>query len=187
MLWSTTSRHVPPSASTATHSTGRHARASPRTAAFAPTETTTLTAMVRRVRRPSFTASETLKMSLDTSVAWLVSMAAAEPDSPMDTPTSAMASAGVSFMPSPTISVGPALDLSSPMSRTLSSGRSSAWSSSRTPPSCSCARMADCVLSPVSITELMPIDLRSRIASAALVRHSSESENTPTRSLSQIT
>ncbi|KAB8104854.1 hypothetical protein EE612_038056, partial [Oryza sativa] len=43
------------------------------------------------------------------SVAWLVSIAAADPEMPMDTPTSAAASAAASFIPSPTIIVGPNL------------------------------------------------------------------------------
>ncbi|WVZ62505.1 hypothetical protein U9M48_012250 [Paspalum notatum var. saurae] len=187
MLCSTTSRQVPTSASTATHSTGRHARESARTPALAPTEAATLAAMVRRARRPSRTAAGTRSTSPDMSAAWLVSTAAADPDRPMDTPTSAAASAGASFMPSPTISVGPARALRSPTRRTLSSGRSPAWSSSRTPPSCSCARFAAAALSPVRSTDLMPMDRSCLIASAAPVRQSSESEKTPTRSPSQIT
>ncbi|RLN07711.1 hypothetical protein C2845_PM11G19610 [Panicum miliaceum] len=80
-------------------------------------------AMVRRVCRPSRTALGTWRMLLDMSVAWLVSTAAADPDRPMESPTSAKASAGALFMPSPTISVASAL----------------ACACSRTPPSCSCA------------------------------------------------
>ncbi|BAT00725.1 Os07g0232950 [Oryza sativa Japonica Group] len=121
------------------------------------------------------------------SVAWLVSIAAADPEMPMDTPTSAAASAAASFIPSPTIIVGPNLALRPLTSRTLSSGRSSEWSSSMTPPSWPCACVAAALLSPVSITDLMPSDPSSRIASAAPVRQSSESEKTPASSPSQIT
>ena len=58
-----------------------------------------------------------------------VSMATSVPAAPMAMPTVAVASAGASFTPSPTMATGP-MAFSSLITRTLSSGSRSAWNSS---------------------------------------------------------
>jgi hypothetical protein len=50
-----------------------------------------------------------------------------------------------------------------------------------------CANVAAALLSPVSITDLMPSDLNSLMASADPVRQESERLNTPINSLLQAT
>jgi hypothetical protein len=126
MLYMITSKHVPTSARTAAQISGCPANASPTIASFVITENMMFTMIVRCVLLASRTAFGILRMSFDIRVTWLVSIATAEPDTPIETPTSALANAGASFMPSPTISVGPSFSLSSPTILTLSSGRSSA-------------------------------------------------------------
>jgi hypothetical protein len=125
MLYMITNMHVPTSARTAAQISGCPESASPTIASLVITEKMMFTMIVRCVLRASWTAFGILRMSFDIRVMWLVSIATAEPDTPIETPTSALASAGASFMPSPIISVGPCFALSSSTILTLSSGRSS--------------------------------------------------------------
>lgn len=137
MLLKMTSRQVPTSERMAAHSSGCPESARARMAAFVATDSTRFSMILRRVFLPSRMASGIFRTSLDIKVMWLVSMATAEPDIPIEMPTSAVNSAGASFIPSPTITVGPSFPLRSFRILTLSSGRSSAWTTPRAFPNCS--------------------------------------------------
>uniref|UniRef100_A0A7C9AL78 Uncharacterized protein n=1 Tax=Opuntia streptacantha TaxID=393608 RepID=A0A7C9AL78_OPUST len=128
----------------------------------------------------SFMAWGIFLMSFDMRTTCPVSVASAEPETPIEIPTSAMANAGASFTPSPTIAVGPS-SLYSWMILALSSGKSSACTRSKACPSCSCACIAADLLSPVSKAVLMPIDFNSLIASVAPERQLSERLKVPMR------
>lgn len=107
MLFRITIKQVPTSASTAAHNKGWPARARPSIATLVTTEKIMLARTVLCVRLASRMACGILRMSFDMSVMWLVSVATADPEIPMEMPTSAVASAGASFIPSPIIIVGP--------------------------------------------------------------------------------
>ena len=118
--------------------------------------------MLRRVPRLRRIAAAASFSVLFISTASALSMATSVP-APMATPVSAAVSAGASFMPSPTIATLPSF-CSSRMTCCLPSGSTPAMVSS-TP---ACAPMAAAVrlLSPVSMTTLMPSFSSSAIASA---------------------
>ncbi|CAA6674025.1 unnamed protein product [Spirodela intermedia] len=84
MLLKMTRRQVPTSERMAAHKSGRPAKASAMMAALVTTDMT-------MSGRP---CDGILRTSLDMRVTWLVSMAMADPDIPMEMPTSAAASAG---------------------------------------------------------------------------------------------
>jgi hypothetical protein len=136
MLCKITSKHVPTSANTAAHRRGCPAKATTSTTVFVTIDKIMLTKIVWWVHLASLTACGIFFKSFDMRLMWLVSVATADPDTPMEMPTSAVARAGASFIPSPIIIVGPTLDFKSLMTSTLSAGRSSAWISSSTPFNC---------------------------------------------------
>jgi hypothetical protein len=125
MLYMITNKHVPTSARTAAQISGCPANARHTIASFVTTEKAMFILIVQSVLLANLIALGILRMSFDIRVMWLVSIATAEPDTPMETPTSALANAGASFMPSPIISVGPSFSFSSSTILTLSSGSSS--------------------------------------------------------------
>ena len=94
-----------------------------------------------------------------------VSKATSVPAPPMAMPTVALASAGASFTPSPTIAVGPYLRSRRSTATTLSSGSRSAMNSST--PTWAAMLAATRSLSPVSITTRAPRALSCATASRA--------------------
>lgn len=132
MLLKITIRHVPTSVSIAAQRSGWPENASPRMAAFVVTDNATFSMIFRRVVLESLMACGIRRMSLDMRVMCPVSVATAEPATPIEIPTSAVAKAGASFIPSPTMAVDPSF-FSSLMIVIFSSGSSSAWT---TPMAC---------------------------------------------------
>ncbi|CAA7407423.1 unnamed protein product [Spirodela intermedia] len=103
MLLKMTSRQVPTSETMAAHSSGCPESARARMAAFVATDNTRFSMILRRVLLPSLMASGIFRTSLDIKVMWLVSMATAEPDMPIEIPTSAVNSAVLTGWKSTTI------------------------------------------------------------------------------------
>ncbi len=110
----------------------------------------TFTRMVCTVARPRRTANGSLDKSSDISATSAVSSATSVPAAPMAMPTSAVASAGASLMPSPTIATVPCSRCSICTSVTLSAGIRSAYTSST--PDALRIISADRRVSPVSST-----------------------------------
>lgn len=135
MLLKITRRHVPTSARIAAQRRGWPEKASARMAAFVMTDNATFSMIFRRVNLESLMASGILRMSLDMSVMCPVSVAIAEPAMPIEIPTSAVANAGASFMPSPTMAVDPSF-FSCLIILIFSSGSSSGWTLPMACPSC---------------------------------------------------
>ncbi len=102
-----TRSEAPMSATTAIHSVAAPATARTRNSAFSPSAIATFTWMLRRVRRPRRSRYGSFSRSSDISATSAVSSAASDPAAPIAMPTSAAASAGASFTPSPTIATVP--------------------------------------------------------------------------------
>ena len=110
------------------------------------------------------TASATFDGRSSTMTMSAASIAASEPRFPMAIPTSALASEGASFMPSPTKTVLPSEpSIRASSLEVLSEGRRSA-SKPSSPNSPEMPSAAD-LLSPVSMYDLIPISLSFSIAS----------------------
>src|SRR5215204_22061 len=104
---------------------------------------------------------------------------------PMATPTSALARAGASLMPSPTIATTLPSTCSLRISFSLSSGMTSA--STRSMPSCPATDSAVCPLSPVSMTTSSPIRCSRSTASLDSSRTTSATATRPATSPSTAT
>nr|GMD25730.1 NAD-dependent DNA ligase [Ipomoea batatas] len=128
-----TIKQDPTSANTAAQTKGWPDMATARIAALIVIETMTFSMIFLRTLLASLMAFGILPRSLDVRITWPVSMARAEPETPIDSPTSAVANAGASFKPSPVMAVAPSF-LNSLISFALSSGSSSAWNASKAPP-----------------------------------------------------
>ena len=159
---------TPTSANTAAHMLTRPTAQSTSTNSLTVSANTTFCFAIASV----FLAISISCSSLDGSSVMMTtsaaSMAASEPRPPMAIPTSALASTGASLIPSPTNKSLPFSDfaaMSFSTSSTLFSGSSSACTSSK--PSALPTRSATALLSPVSITVLMPLAFKPRIAAAA--------------------
>jgi len=107
MLLKITIKHVATSTRTASHTRGCPANAKARTPALVATEKMMFWMTLWRVLLASFMAFGIFLMSFDIRMTCPVSVASAEPDTPIEIPTSAVANAGASLTPSPTMAVIP--------------------------------------------------------------------------------
>lgn len=125
MLLKITNKHVPTSVSTAAQTSGCPAMANPTMAALVEIDIITFSMTFLLTFLANRAVLGILWMSFDIRMIPPVSVASAEPETPMEIPISAVASAGASFTPSPIMAVGPFF-CNSVMILDLSSGRSSA-------------------------------------------------------------
>src|SRR5665647_3262052 len=121
--------------------------------------------ILRRVPLPMRSATGTSRGSERIRTTSAVSMATSVP-APIATPMSAVARAGASLTPSPTMATRRPARCSSVTLSALSPGRTSAMTVSM--PSWAAIRRAVASLSPVSMTTVMPRSCRSRTAAAAV-------------------
>jgi hypothetical protein len=128
MLLKITTRHVPTSATTAAQRVAYPAAATAIIVNFVTKERVTFCPIFQRQFCPSCTASANFLRSFVISATSAVSIATADPATPMAIPTSAAANAGPSFMPSPTIAVTP-VAFKFLTIWTLSSGSNCEWTS----------------------------------------------------------
>lgn len=135
MLLRMTRTHVPTSARTAAHTRGWPARAKAIMASLVTMERAMFWITFHLACLEILTTFGMFRMSLDMRTTWPVCVASADPEIPIEIPTSAVARAGASFMPSPTMPTAPSF-LNSVTSLALSSGRSSAWTASMASPIC---------------------------------------------------
>ena len=113
--------------------------------------------IVRRARRLSPTANGSFDKSSAIKATSAASSATSVPVAPIAIPTVAVASAGASFTPSPTIATDPQVCINALTSTILFSGSNSAFTSSI--PSGLAITLATVALSPVSMISLrMPSD-----------------------------
>ncbi|KAG9152684.1 hypothetical protein Leryth_025140 [Lithospermum erythrorhizon] len=105
MLLNITSKQVPTSAKTAAQTSGWPAMANATMAALVEIASTIFSITFVRTLLPSRTALGIFRISLDIRITFPVSVASAEPETPMDMPISATAKAGASFRPGGSIGI----------------------------------------------------------------------------------